>query len=208
MPRVSRPSITSNKKAQSQAALNDLERAKRESVGQLLFKCARLFNERAIQRVNQAATHPVLRPAHTNLFPHIDFAGTRVVDLARKLGISKQAVSQTVAELEELGVVETVRDVSDARAKLVRFTEAGRSAITHGLTVLVEIEKELEASVGAHHMARLHEALRALESVLVADSHLTADSLTDAQAPPTAQPPKSVASAVGTRPRSGSGRKR
>ncbi len=200
--------MTSNKKAQSQAVLSDLERAKRESVGQLLFKCARLFNERAVQRVNQTATHPVLRPAHMNLFPHIDFAGTRVVDLARKLGISKQAVSQTVAELEELGVVETVRDVSDARAKLVRFTAAGRSAITHGLTVLGEIEKELEARVGAHHMARLHDALCALESVLVADSPLTADSLTDAQPLPTARPPKSVASAVGTRRRSGSGRKR
>lgn len=146
--------------------LVDLERAKRASVGQLLFKCARLFNEQAIARVNEEGTYPILRPAHTNLFPHIDFVGIRLVDLARKVGISKQAVSQTVAELTQLGVVETVTDGTDARAKLVRFTARGAAAIAHGLDVLVQLEKELEPRVGADTMAQLHEALSTLESVL------------------------------------------
>ena len=46
-----------------------------------------------------------LRPAHTKLFPHIDFAGTRISTVAERLGVTKQAVSQLCGELAELGVV-------------------------------------------------------------------------------------------------------
>ena len=80
-------------------ALKALEKTKRASVGQLLFKCARLLNERAIARVNQKLGEPKLRASHTNLFPYIDFKGVRLTELANKLGISKQAVGQVAAEI-------------------------------------------------------------------------------------------------------------
>lgn len=146
--------------------LEALERLKRESVGQLLFKCARLLNERALARVNRDESQPVLRPAHTNLFPHIDFEGVRLTELARRLGVTKQAVSQLVAELEELGVVELVPDPTDGRAKLVRFTPKGAQAIEHGLSVLRELECELEAQIGSARMRALHDALLAAERAL------------------------------------------
>jgi DNA-binding MarR family transcriptional regulator len=147
--------------------LETLEQLKRQSLGQLLFKCARLFNERAIERVNRGAGQPTLRPSHTNLFPHLDFKGTRLTDLARKLGVSKQAVGQTVADLEQMGVVESVADPTDARAKLVRFTKRGGESIAYGLQVLNTIEQELTPSVGQAHMLALHEALLALEAALL-----------------------------------------
>lgn len=155
------------------AALQALETMKRKSVAQLLFKCARLLNERAIARVNQSAGAPKLRPSHTNLFPHIDFEGVRVTELARRLDISKQAVSQTVAELEEQGVVELLVDPKDARAKLVRFTRKGAEAIAHGLSVLRELELELKAQIGEHHMRALHRALLAAESALEPPAQFT-----------------------------------
>lgn len=161
--------LTRPERTPAQTDLAALEREKRESLGQLLLKCARLFNERAMNRANALAEYPPLRPAHTNLFPHIDFAGTRVVELARKVGISKQAVSQTVAELEQLRVVELVQDPTDARAKLVRFTAKGRDAIANGLHILGEIERELEPYVGSDQMRALYEGLRAMESALLLD---------------------------------------
>jgi DNA-binding MarR family transcriptional regulator len=170
MPRVNGRQASAIRTEDSGSEIAGLERAKRASLGQLLIKCARLFNERAIGRLSELTAYPPLRPAHTNLIPHIDFAGTRVVELARKLGISKQAVSQTVAELEQLGVLETVADSSDARAKLVRFTTKGKSAIAQGLEVLREVENEVGPRVGARHMLALHEALLALEAVLMVDS--------------------------------------
>ena len=139
-----------------------LDRAKRASVGQLLLKGARLLDERALERVNRQGGSTLkiqLRPAHTSLFPHIDQQGTRLTELARRLGVTKQAVGQLVDDLEQLGVLERVDDPGDGRAKLVRFTRAGVEAIHHGLSVLRQIEQELEQVLGPRRMRQLHQAL-------------------------------------------------
>jgi DNA-binding MarR family transcriptional regulator len=143
-----------------------LESAKRASVGQLLFKCARLLNEEALGRVRTRAGAPALRPSHTTLFPHIDLEGTRLTTLAVRLGITKQGVGQLVQDLERLGVVERTPDPSDGRAKLVRFTARGRRGLMHGLGVLRELEDELGGSVGRKRMQILHGILLDLHDVL------------------------------------------
>jgi DNA-binding MarR family transcriptional regulator len=143
-----------------------LEARKRESVAQLLFKCARLVNERAIEKVNELPQAIRLRAAHTNLFPHLDFEGVRITELARRLDISKQAISQTIAELELMDVVETIPDPSDGRARLARFTDKGKQAIMQGLGVLRRIEAEMERSIGKTKFDALHDALLALEAML------------------------------------------
>jgi DNA-binding MarR family transcriptional regulator len=144
------------------------EAIKRQSVAQLLFKCARLLNEQAIERVNQRTTvSPPLRAAHTALFPHLNAEGVRGADLAKKLGVSKQAVSQLVTELEEWGVVEQIADPQDGRAKLVRFTKKGEQALLQGLAVLGELETDLSDKIGKRRMHELHTALLALEKALL-----------------------------------------
>lgn len=147
-----------------------LAASKRASTAQLLFKCARLVNERAMARVNARVNAGVggrvLKASYTALFPHLDFTGVRVVSLAQRLGISKQAVSQTLAELVEQGIVELVPDPADGRAKLARFTRRGAEAIGDGLVVLRGLEAELAAEIGARRMAALHDALVALEAAL------------------------------------------
>jgi MarR family transcriptional regulator, temperature-dependent positive regulator of motility len=143
-----------------------LEARKRESVAQLLFKCARLVNERAMSKVNELPQAIPLRTSHTNLFPHLDFEGVRITELARRLDISKQAVSQTIAELELMDVVETIPDPADGRARLARFTDKGKLAIMQGLGVLRGLETEIEHAIGKPKFNALHDALLALESML------------------------------------------
>jgi DNA-binding MarR family transcriptional regulator len=136
-----------------------LDAAKRASVGQLLLKGARLLDERARGRVNRQAPKVQLRPAHMSLFPHVDQQGTRLTELASRLGVTKQAVGELVGDLEALNVLERVPDPQDGRAKLVRFTDKGIKAIHHGLSVLRGIEEELERRLGKARMRALHEAL-------------------------------------------------
>lgn len=147
--------------------LEALEAAKRASVGQLLLKCARLLDERALARVARASKGRVaLRPAHTRLLPHLTLEGTRLTELAAKLGVTKQAVGPLVADLEAMGVVATVADPDDARAKRVRLTPKGIQGIHQGLAALREVEGEIEARLGAKAMKGLHEALLATLEVL------------------------------------------
>ncbi|MFT4978398.1 MAG: DNA-binding MarR family transcriptional regulator [Myxococcota bacterium] len=138
-----------------------LAATKRANLGHLLMRTARLFSDAGLARVN-AAQDSALRPAHMQLFPHIDLLGTRQTTIAEKLGISKQAVGKLVADLESLGEVELVPDPTDRRARLVRFTEQGRRHILHGLSVLAQLEGELEDAISAERLDRLKEDLHAV----------------------------------------------
>ena len=141
-----------------------LEQAKRANVPQLLMKCARLVNDRGMARAAERFGFP-LRASHTALFPHIDLEGTRLTELARRVGVSTQAVGQIVGELEAGGVLVREPDPQDGRAKLVRFADGGRSLL-EGLAVLGEVETELEAEIGRRAMRSLHAALVALLDAL------------------------------------------
>lgn len=144
----------------------DLEATKRANTLQLLIRCARLVDERARARVNDEAGQFVARASTMALLPHLSLDGTRIVDLADRLEISKQAVSKRVAELVAHGVVEVVPDPADGRAKLVRFTPHGLAAIRHGLGVLNGLEHQLAEQIGADRMATLREILADLSDLL------------------------------------------
>lgn len=141
----------------------ELEAKKAASMGQLLMKAARLYNERAIARVRQLPGAAAITTAHTAVFPHLDLEGTRLTVLAQRMGVSKQFAGQLVEGLEELDLVERVPDESDGRAKLVRFTAKGKQALLHGLGVLQEIEGTIRAHIGA---ARADALTRSLSEVV------------------------------------------
>lgn len=136
----------------------ELDRAKRASVGQLLFKAARLFDEEALERV-RARTGRAVRRSHTALLPHIDLDGTRLTTLAARLGVSKQAAGELAGELEQMGMLERVPDPTDGRAKLIRFSTRGRRGLLEGLEILRAIEAELAERVGEARMRALHAIL-------------------------------------------------
>jgi len=144
----------------------ELERRKRDSVGQLLMRCARLFNEAALARMRVEMGLPGVRASHTSLFPFIELEGTRLTELAARVGVSKQAVGQLVEELEEMGILERAPDPADGRAKLVRFSARGRRGLLEGLAVLRGMEAELSARLAGGDMERLHGILlRLLEAL-------------------------------------------
>lgn len=145
----------------SKAYRDKLEAEKARRTVQLLFKAARLLNERAIERIRLRTDEPV-RVTHTTVLPHIDLEGTRLTELARRLGVTKQAAGQLVDELEEMGFLERVADPKDARAKLVRYSKKGQAAMLEGLQVLGEIEAEMRDVVGEAKMRTIHEALAAV----------------------------------------------
>ena len=142
-----------------------LEAEKAKSTLQLLFKAARILNERAIERARVRSGKPI-RVAHTLVLPHIEVEGTRLTDLAARLGVTKQATGQLVDEMEAMGVLERVPDPDDARAKLVRFSRRGQSGLMEGLSVLSALEQDLRDAVGDTKIDNLHDALATILAAL------------------------------------------
>ncbi len=144
--------------------VDQLETLKRASLGQVLFRAARLYNELAVSRVREA--FPAFKLAHTQLLPHLSHEGIRPTELARRVGTSKQAIAPLVEELVAAGVIERAPDPSDGRAHRLRITARGREAMAHGLGVLGALAGELEPELGRERMERLHDDLLALLAAL------------------------------------------
>lgn len=142
-----------------------LEAMKRASTAQLLFRCARRVDALAVARIREDLGQPGLRTAHTALFPHIDVAGTRPTEVARRMGVTKQAVGPLLDELVDMGILEKIPDPADGRARLVRYP-AGESALLDGLARLVRLEDELAEGVGVEAFEALHEGLTRLDALL------------------------------------------
>lgn len=145
-----------------------LHAAKNASMAQLLMRCARLLNAQAVERIPVPPGAPRLRPSHTSVFPHIDLQGTRPSEIARRMGISKQAVGQLVADLEAMGAVERCPDPADKRARLVRFSQAPGRGLLDGIAVLMAFEQELADDIGDDLMGDLKYGLQQLQAALEA----------------------------------------
>ena len=63
------------------------------------------------------------------MFQHLVDGPVTVSALAGHLGVSQQAVSKSVADLERRAYVRRARDPADARARLVALTPRGEQAI-------------------------------------------------------------------------------
>lgn len=97
--------------------------------------------------------------ARGRLLPYIDVDGTRSIDLARRMGVTKQAVARMVNELEEEGLLCRHADDADGRASLVKFTEAGLKYLTRMHKRINQIELEYERMVGKAQMELVRETL-------------------------------------------------
>lgn len=153
----------------SDAERRRFESSRDQATMQLLFKAARLANERALAQGATAAPPGVrFRPAHTALLPHLDFDGVRLTELARRAGVTKQAVGPLVDDLAASGVVERIDDLGDGRAKRIRFSRRGYAALMHGLDTLRGIEASVAAVIGARRMRDLHDTLNLMIAALEA----------------------------------------
>ncbi len=94
------------------------------------------------------------------ILPYIDLEGTRSTEVARRMGISKQAVAKAVKELEEDGLLARTPDAADGRAFLITFTEEGVEFLLKIHANILAIESEYEQIAGAAEMRTVRRILK------------------------------------------------
>ena len=94
------------------------------NIGRRMNEAVQIFEGRIIDLLREEG-HDELTVAHVNLTRNLDEDGTRLVELARRAGMTKQSMSELVDQVERAGMIEKRPDPSDGRAKLVCFTPRG-----------------------------------------------------------------------------------
>jgi DNA-binding MarR family transcriptional regulator len=82
--------------------------------------------------------------------------------LARRLGISEQAILQIVDDLESAGRVVRERDPQDRRRYALRLTDAGRAALATARQAVEAAESEMGTTLGTDGRAELKALLTKL----------------------------------------------
>ncbi len=117
---------------------------------------------------NTEMTHtrfPDVRISYGQLFGYIEDEGLTLTQLAKRAGISKQAMAELVDRLEQSGYVERTPDPRDGRAKLIRTTDKGERQIEVSRKVLRDIERRWVKFLGETRMKQLRATLRELADI-------------------------------------------
>jgi DNA-binding MarR family transcriptional regulator len=103
--------------------------------------------------------HPEARPLHGFALQAIGSNGATISDLARRLGVSKQAAAKTAAALERVGYVGRTADQSDARAVRLERTASGEEMLALSAAIFADIHRGWERTLGRARLRDLEDAL-------------------------------------------------
>lgn len=138
--------------------IDDIEALLPDHIGWALWQAAQAWKQR-FERAMVAAGYPWFAEARAAILAHLDLEGTRQSVLTARMGISKQAVQQLVNELVIDNIVMRMPDPTDARGKLIHYTEQGLTLLRVSNGIKSEIEAEYHAALGEESFRQLRAAL-------------------------------------------------
>jgi DNA-binding MarR family transcriptional regulator len=138
--------------------LSSLDRVRHEHLGWLLGRADLLFAE-GVTRAMHERGFAGIRLVHIALIRNVDENGTRITDIARRAGMTKQATGQLVAEFVELGYIRLVADPDDGRAKIARYTAKGKRLLVAIVASIEQTEDAVSAAIGAAKLEALKATL-------------------------------------------------
>src|SRR4051794_17533719 len=112
----------------------EARKAHSESIGRLFLQAQRDFQARVTRKIQEGGNENI-SPAHLTALSLLSDGEARVVDLAKRMKITKQSASDLIRDLEARGLVERQPDPRDKRAAIIRFTPAGEAFLIDKLQV-------------------------------------------------------------------------
>ena len=136
----------------------DDDRWRLTHLGRLLGHAARRFDERVLElmahnvdvplALSNLAARAQVSAAHVHITRHVAIDGSRLGDLARHAGMTKQAMGDLVGQSEAWGLVTREPDPADARGRIVRFTPTGLAWLKAFHDAVAQAEQEFRKEVG------------------------------------------------------------
>ena len=134
-------------------------------IGALVAITSDALRQQARERLAAAGFEDV-RPAHDVVFALLRAEGDRIVELAKRAQMTKQAMGYLITYLEEHDYLERMPDPADGRAQIVRRTKRGWAFQRAARQVVQEIQTEWAERFGVERMQQLIELLRDLVKLL------------------------------------------
>jgi DNA-binding MarR family transcriptional regulator len=96
--------------------------------------------------------------AQSMIIANVVMGVVRPSDIARTLGVSRQAIHITLKELVDAGILDLTDDPDDGRVKIVRFTKDGERRRQDARKAVAKLTAELARRIGKDNVKSLKEA--------------------------------------------------
>ena len=116
------------------------------------------FDESLRARLLRRGWAPVTR-SQSLVLANVANGVNRASRIAENLGVSRQAMSQLLAEMVDKELIEIVPDPQDRRAQRVEFSPAGAAIREDAQQILRELEAEMASTIGEPALAVVRKAL-------------------------------------------------
>jgi DNA-binding MarR family transcriptional regulator len=123
----------------------------------LMWQLLRAFIwiDRGLQQSMEARGWPPLSRTESQIMLLISVGIVRPSDISRSLGLSRQAINQTLKLLVDRHLIELRDDPGDARCKIVRFAKEGEAIRKDARDIMAELETDLGRRIGPAAIAAL-----------------------------------------------------
>lgn len=118
------------------------------------------FDE-GLQAYLQTRGWPNVTRPQSMVMIHVLIGVTRPSDIARNLGVSRQAIHTTLAQMIALGMFELEADPEDRRSKRVVVAPRGQQMRAAAREAMQIMSDALENRIGKQAVAALHDAFAA-----------------------------------------------
>lgn len=138
--------------------LSDLQARRSASVPRLLFNAYSVCRDYVLAELSGRG-YPDVNMSHAVLLRQIDFLGTSLAELARRAGVSRQAMTKLARQLERLRYVRVESDAADRRIRVVRLTEHGLAMAAACIQAYEALERRFERVVGRSRIDALRTTI-------------------------------------------------
>lgn len=124
----------------------------------LLLKRFDWMEDRVLEHAEKSG-YGQITPAMNRLFAHMKGQPVGLSELARRLGVSRQAVHKLANDAAKHGLIEFVSSPNDDRVVMLRFTENGWAMSESAARDFDAIEERLAARIGKKQLGELKRLL-------------------------------------------------
>ena len=152
------PALSDSENSPADRPAIEDDRWRQTHLGRLLGHAMRRFDERVLHlmagnegvplALANLASRDQISAAHVHITRHLGLKGSRLTDLARAAGMSKQAMGDLVDQCAAWGLVQREPDPWDARARRVVFTPVGLAWLQAFKDAVAQAEAEFRDAVG------------------------------------------------------------
>ncbi len=140
---------------------SDLPGPSRDNIRSLLYLLGSEL-DRQIAEVRHGTPYEHVRPSDIRVFVYASAGTSSISDIARQLGISRQAVHMSAQRLKDLGVVALAPVQPGKRDVMITLTPQGLDARRTAEAQIVAIEKNIADVLGVDGLETLRRTLQVL----------------------------------------------